>query len=456
MRPPTVVNQAPTNSPPQKVEDDNQDHRLGDIFKHIHTRFSNEYLARLHRGDVPTNKLDIITDGHILDFHVAAQEHGCTPADVALAERTKPASKTLSPSKLRKNFCPECGYVTQDHECPPQPAASHLEHWKLHLRIERREQEQQRQLRDASIVLSDPSVLVPSQLLKKRGGYSDPQACERLSKSIVLYVTTENDWRSANGGCVRDKAQPEREYDAECLEFWQWNISSGWTLRRKVLHSIKPGHCKHGMKKEDPCTLCLGQPERVEVDYLVNAFRCKHPNVREFTFSDGSTIKLCPDCSIPFTSTTESLNSIDAHRRNVLMGRSSISKAEQVKMKHTEQKWEEKLEAEGLPPIALLPRKQTKKELEAIEAARAGDQGKVSPAKNSYRASQIRKEVKPNTEAQRNCEGCGVLFVPNKASRTHCYDPNCRKRQSKRKKRSERNGDRTTQSTINRSTIYEQ
>jgi hypothetical protein len=37
---------------------------------------------------------------------------------------------------------------------------------------------------------------------------------------------------------------------------------------------------------------------------------CAHPKLKAFTFSDGQTIKMCPDCT-----------KFDEHRRNVLLGK---------------------------------------------------------------------------------------------------------------------------------------
>jgi len=48
---------------------------------------------------------------------------------------------------------------------------------------------------------------------------------------------------------------------------------------------------------------------------------CAHPNLRSFTFSDGVAISMCPDCSIAFTSKTESLTMIDKMRGWILQGR---------------------------------------------------------------------------------------------------------------------------------------
>lgn len=45
----------------------------------------------------------------------------------------------------------------------------------------------------------------------------------------------------------------------------------------------------------------------------------KHEGVKQFTFSDGQTIKMCPNCSNPFTS-SEPLTSFDNNRRAVLCG----------------------------------------------------------------------------------------------------------------------------------------
>jgi hypothetical protein len=47
---------------------------------------------------------------------------------------------------------------------------------------------------------------------------------------------------------------------------------------------------------------------------------CAHPHLRRFTFSDGFAISMCPDCSVPFTSRTESLTTIDKLRGWILQG----------------------------------------------------------------------------------------------------------------------------------------
>jgi hypothetical protein len=47
---------------------------------------------------------------------------------------------------------------------------------------------------------------------------------------------------------------------------------------------------------------------------------CAHPHLRQFTFSDGLAISLCPNCSVPFTSKTESLTTIDKLRGWILQG----------------------------------------------------------------------------------------------------------------------------------------
>lgn len=47
---------------------------------------------------------------------------------------------------------------------------------------------------------------------------------------------------------------------------------------------------------------------------------CAHPHLRRFNFSDGLAISMCPDCSVPFTSKTESLTAIDKLRGWILQG----------------------------------------------------------------------------------------------------------------------------------------
>lgn len=48
---------------------------------------------------------------------------------------------------------------------------------------------------------------------------------------------------------------------------------------------------------------------------------CTHPQLRHFTFSDGLAIYMCPDCSVPFTTRTESLTDIDKWRSWILHGK---------------------------------------------------------------------------------------------------------------------------------------
>ena len=47
---------------------------------------------------------------------------------------------------------------------------------------------------------------------------------------------------------------------------------------------------------------------------------CAHPHLRRFTFSDGLAISMCPACSVPFTTKTESLTTIDKLRGWILQG----------------------------------------------------------------------------------------------------------------------------------------
>lgn len=396
MRTPTIVNQPPVNLLLQCVGDDDQDaNRLGDICKEIvHARFSSSYLARLHRGEVPTNKLDIITDSHILDLHLLAAQHGCTPSDVALQERCKPASTTLLPSK-RLNFCPRC--------------------WVARVQ---------------GVKFSEDQTCMDCKGLAK---LDNAEAAHRAS---IEKETVES--------CGEAKTRRDREREKKqlaCEAAWQRELAT-WPpfVPRNPIDALQPKIVR------DLTTLNGATPIKPFLgDYLAatSARTCTHHNLRSFNFSTGETIKKCLDCT-----------AFDKQRITIL----KTGKLSESRVLRTQQRWEERLNAEGLPaeppdnPI-VLSHKQLRKDLEAIEHAQAAT---ADNGKSDDRASRIRKEVKTNTEAQRNCEGCGVLFVPNHASRTHCYDENCRKRQYKRKKRSERNGDSTTQSTINRSTNHEQ
>ena len=61
------------------------------------------------------------------------------------------------------------------------------------------------------------------------------------------------------------------------------------------------------------------------VDYL-SVPRCNHGVKNSFTFSTGQTIEMCVECSHAFTSTIDTLNALDEHRRAVLRG-GSVAKA---------------------------------------------------------------------------------------------------------------------------------
>jgi hypothetical protein len=71
----------------------------------------------------------------------------------------------------------------------------------------------------------------------------------------------------------------------------------------------------------DLSTINVALPSRAYgVDYLalVNPLTCKHPQARTFTFTSGEVIKMCPDCSVPFTFTAETLRKYDEARKVLL------------------------------------------------------------------------------------------------------------------------------------------
>lgn len=198
---------------------------------------------------------------------------------------------------------------------------------------------------------------------------------------------------------------------------------SEWLKQQPTFLSYNPTTCKHNIKVDD-CQVCSPLP----LDYLANKVICFHRNLRSFTFSTGETVKMCPDC-----------DTFDARRTGIL---TTVPKLADATMQHTVQRWEERLEAKGLPKelpdnpiVSFVP----SMKMDKIEHAQAGDIGKASSAKNNYRASQIRKQVKTNTEATRKCLGCGGSFVPTRKGQLYHSD-NCRKQHHKQMKR-RRNGD---------------
>ena len=390
MRPPTVVNQPPINL---LLQEDNQDGRLGDICMDIaRARFSSAYLERLHRGDVPTNKLDIITDSHILDLHLLAAQHGVTPSDIALQERTKQGSKPLTPSN-RLNFCPRC--------------------WVARVQ---------------GVVISE---------------CLDCKGLAKLDKAEAARGAAIEKERAET--CAEAKNRSELDHEKKnlaCEAEWQRELAT-WPplVPRNPIDALQP-------VVRDLTTLNNTRPVKPFLDggsLTVIPRTCLfHDRMREFTFKSGETIKMCPDCT-----------SFDKQRVTIL----KAGKLAEARMRHTKERWEERLKAEGLlaePPDnpIVLSRKQLKKDLEAIQHAQAAEEN-TSPAKNNYRASRIRKQVKTHTHAQRNCKRCGKLFVPHHGHTKYCDDCNP-KQFHKEKKRSEHHGDSTTQSTINRSTNHEQ
>ncbi len=172
-------------------------------------------------------------------------------------------------------------------------------------------------------------------------------------------------------------------------------------------------------------TLNIASPVKPFVgDYLaeVNPETCAHPNLHSFTFSTGQTIKMCADCT-----------AFDKQRIAQLKT-GSIPKAQMLR-------WEERLEAEGLPkelPHNPIVSFYSSVKMDKIEHVREAEE-KASQAKNNYRASQIRRDVKTNTEATRNCLGCGMIFVPSRKAQIYHSD-SCRKQHHKKMKR-RRNGD---------------
>jgi hypothetical protein len=216
---------------------------------------------------------------------------------------------------------------------------------------------------------------------------------QRFKKSVDwTTILTKRDEQ-----CINDKAQREgqREQKERTQEAdWQRELAT-WPVFVPYNHDLKEGFCPHHVWSKSHCQTCAyGERTAHVVDYLA----------------------------------TEIANTAQ---------------------------WETRLEAEGLP-AELTDHNlsfHSSMQLDRIEHTRAAKaKGKSSPIENDYRASQSRKEVKPNTEAQRKC-WCGELFVPTHARQQH-HSENCRKQSYKLKRRE--HGSSTTQSTNNRSTIYEQ
>ena len=76
-------------------------------------------------------------------------------------------SRTNNQAKCKMNYCPTCDkYPPIEHECVGN---------KCDERKEARLREDARLLREASLILSDPSYLTPSAILRNKGGYDGRQ-----------------------------------------------------------------------------------------------------------------------------------------------------------------------------------------------------------------------------------------------------------------------------------------
>jgi hypothetical protein len=181
------------------------------------------------------------------------------------------------------------------------------------------------------------------------------------------------EWK-ARQSFVADRQQRKRQHLQRVLEYMYLNFTvnnvlagkSAWIrsevvslLRKPVWVKSIDGVFSAVLNKHTPSPLPVVirdlKPKPHVFDYLpvpyearTRASRCRHPLLREFTFTSGETIKMCPTCSVPSSSITETLTPFDKERRRVVTTVSPLSKAEQVKRKHTEQQWEETLEAEDL------------------------------------------------------------------------------------------------------------
>jgi hypothetical protein len=83
--------------------------------------------------------------------------------DIEHDERARPFFHVLTMPRALNNFCPRCAtYATADHECEGD---------QLQRTYLKRQREQDRMVRDSNITLSNPNVLVPSQILQSKGGY---------------------------------------------------------------------------------------------------------------------------------------------------------------------------------------------------------------------------------------------------------------------------------------------
>jgi hypothetical protein len=429
-------------------------------------QFSHTRLANL-------NRVDIISD-----------QYGCEPSDIAAMERTKPQNR-LSPSATKKNFCPDCAnltnfrvtYVTETHgglDCDKYLATLEAKNKKATAPCEKRQDrrgihhpsnptnknlEEDRLIHKLStgenvwINNTLPIVVRNNGWLGKQQGWLDDiptvetQAPIFDCRAVATFAPRAPLTRMFEVQKHRAEIDPKRYcgwlYPATNYErFVRKEDGIEWLIPQHVARSrffalmaeVKPDHCKHGFKTTiEPCTYCSGTVSPVVVkDYLAEP--CQHLSMRSFTFSTGETIKMCPDCSNAFTSTTETLNAFDKQRENVLRKASTRADA---RMQHTVQRLEEKLEAEGLskePSRNPIVSTFSSVKMDNIEHAKEAHAKEAHSNKNDYRASQIRKDVKPNTEASRKCPGCGIVFVPNHKSRKYCSD-NCKKRHFKQRQR---------------------
>jgi len=269
----------------------------------------------------------------------------------------------------------------------------------------------------------------------------------------------------------REEKQQERE------TAWQLELAT-WPSFVPYKGELKETFCPHHVWNARYCQLCApasggGLITRAEVvqlfsykpldleksfqdptvDYLKAQKPCKEHNVCSWTFKDRTTITLCRDCG-----KTTGHKVLRVHNPNV-----SNQLTEEGRLFY-----DMLLRSVGLDMTAGMSSNlsyHAPKKISMIEHAQGfkkryggtrvnlnschtdfdrndedgwkrgnpremrGDSGV-----RDYRANEIEvaNDLKANTEVQRNCEGCGVLFVPNHASRKHCSD-NCRKRHFKKK-----------------------
>ena len=268
-----------------------------------------------------------------------------------------------------------------------------------------------------------------------------------------------------------EREEKKRQREAEWLrELATW---PPFIPRNPINPSVVVERDREWFKQHPPATFVLSYRVTNKtlppppIDLLANVRICVHRRKRSFPFTTGGAISLCPDCGMthghnvlqqktkaPIEMLFEVGQTVNCKMRDGQVMEGEVIEADTPGKRYVRVKfggaeclvlklkpkelWEKQLEAKGLPaeprdnPI-VLTREQLRKELEAIEAAQAAE-GKASAAKSDYRASQIRKDIKTNTEAPRTCVGCGEAFVPTRKGQLYHSD-NCRKQHHKRIKR---------------------